>query len=369
MHPFQKGITVTGVHSFTRFDYPLCKEREVTKEDFKRIAGMGFDHVRLLIDHSKLIDNNCRPLALKEEGWRRLDTVLEWIASCGLKSVVCLRSAPGYCYRDAENLKERANTLFFFQGQVDLLRDLWLEFDRRYAGTEEFVAFEILDRVGFAFSANNLPVKGFGWNYVAPRVTLPVWKQNPKRWIIVGTDTFGSADGLSDVAMYTAGERVIYAFQFYKPELFTKQAAFNHTVVSDYFSIKHEIKSEMIRYPGIIPGIDKFLDRFPKYASQMDHYRNVVINDEITEKYDFAPVRAFMEKYPNAELYASAFASVLYSDPQSRHNWLSCVVRLFENNGIGHCYYRYLGSRWGIVDAMQEEVVDEVALRALRIEN
>ncbi len=366
MHPFQKGVSVTGIHGGTRFDYPLFRERTVEKKDFERIAAMGFDHVRLLLDYASLIDDKAGfKLSLREENWGRLDSVLEWVKECGLRAVLCLRSAPGYCYRDAENDRDGANTLFFISGQRDLFIQLWLQFEKRYAGTEEWIAFELLDRVGFALSFNNILQKGCGWDALARLTVETLRGVSASRRIVVGTDTFGSCDGLPEIPVFPDDPNIIHAFQFFKPDLFTRQAAYNHRVISDYSSLNHNIKSEIIRYPGIIPGIRLFLEKYPVYRSVMAHYRDTAVNDEILEQTDFAPVRAFREKYPDAELYASSFAAVMYADPDSRRNWLSCVVRIFESAKIGHCYYKYLGSRWGLVNAPQEDEIDDTALSAI----
>ncbi len=365
MHPYRKGVTVTNVHEGTRFDDPFFQERGIRKEDFERIAAMGFDHVRLLLDHTKLTGTKDRALTLKEEGWRRLDTVLDWAKDCGLRAVLALRSAPGYCYRDAENVRDSANTLFFFPCQWEMFPALWMNFAERYAGTEDRIAFELLDRVGFALAFNNILQKGCGWEYLAGKTVSALRERSVARHIIIGTDSFGSCDGLASIPYFPDDPNIIYAFQFFKPDLFTRQAAFNHRVISDYFSLNHNIKSELIRYPGIIPGLDLFLEKFPAYRQTMDHYRNIVVNDDILEQIDFAPVRTFQKQHPQAELYASSFAAVMYADPESRKNYLSCVVRLFENAGIGHCYYKYLGSRWGLVDILQEEETDDTALTAI----
>ncbi len=366
MHPFRKGVNVTGIHAETRFDYPLCKERAVEKKDFERIAGMGFDHVRLLADHGSLMTaGNGFELILKEEGWQRLDEVLDWIKDCGLRVIICLRCAPGYCYRDAENVRDGANTLFFVWEQRQQFLKLWLEFEKRYAGTEDRIAFELLDRVGFKLKFNNILQTGCGWTALAAMVWKGIRELSASRKIIIGTETFGSSDGLADIPWFPGDENIIYAFQFFKPELFTKQAAYNHRVISDYSALNHWVKTEIIRYPGIIPGLDLFLDKHPEYEAEMKHYRNTAITDELIESVDFASVYEFQKNHPEAELYASSFAPVMYADPDSRKNWLKCAVKLFEKAGIGYCYYKYMGSRWGIVNMLQEEDDDETALDVL----
>ncbi len=366
MHPFQKGINVTGIHEKTRFDAPLFRERAVEKKDFFRIAEMGFDHVRLLIDHASLAEENQGRLVFHQANWERLDSVLQWGQEAGLRAVIALRSAPGYCYRDAENTRDNANTLFFlWNSQKERFTQLWLEFEKRYAGTEDQIAFELLDRVGFALTFNNIVQKGYGWNILAADTLAELRKLSAKRKIIIGTETFGSCDGLPEIPMFPDDPEVIYAFQFFKPELFTKQAACNHRVISDYSSLNHSIKTELIRYPGIIPGIRLFLEKYPRYRPTMAHYQGVTVNDNILEEFDFAPVRAFRKKHPQAELYVSSFAPDMYADPDSRTNWIRCAVRLFEKAGIGHCYYKYLGSRWGLVNILQEDEVDEAALHEI----
>ncbi len=361
---FQKGITVTGIHCEPRWAYPIYHERAVKKEDFIRIRDMGFDHVRLLAEHDALMTEDFPPV-WKEDGWTRLDEVIGWAQESGLETIICMRSVPGYCYRNAYHLIDQANTLFECIAQRKMFLELWQKIALRYKDRGDDVAFELLDRVGMVHYFNGILMKGCGWNNLAGLAIDQIRNISQDRWIILNADGFGSPENLQDLSVLENDSKIAYAFSFYKPELFAKQAAFNHQIIVDYNSLTHSIKSELIYYPGIIPGIEKFLEKFPKYKASLGHYKNAPMDDTLLETVDFAPVAEFRKKYPDKVLYMNSFACVQYANPDSRSNWLRCVVGLCEKYNIGQCYYRYLGSRWGIVDALDETYIDEIALEAM----
>lgn len=249
-----------------------------------------------------------------------------------------------------------------------MFRELWKKIALRYRDRGDDVAFELLDRVGAVLYSNGILMKGCGWNALAGYAINQIREISPDRWIVFCAEGFGNPDYLQELSILEDDAHIAYAFSFYKPELFTRQAAFNHQLIADYNSLTHSIKTELILYPGIIPGIEKFLERFPQYKSSMAHYINVRIDDTLLETVDFSPVATFCQQNPGKTIYMNSFACALYADPDSRSNWLHCVVNLCEKYGIGQCYYRYLGSRWGIVDALDEEEIDEIVLKAMRLD-
>ena len=62
-------------------------ENYINKSDIERIAGWGFDHVRLPIDYEVLETEEGEPI---EEGYSIVDRAVNWCKECGLSIVLDL---------------------------------------------------------------------------------------------------------------------------------------------------------------------------------------------------------------------------------------------------------------------------------------
>lgn len=112
------------------------------EEDFRWIAGWGFDFVRLPVSYTHWIRGG-DPFAVDEAGFARVDDAIEFGERHGVHVSLCLHRAPGYCVND-----ERREPF-------DLWRDAaagdafclhWHTMARRYRGVSpERLSFGLLN--------------------------------------------------------------------------------------------------------------------------------------------------------------------------------------------------------------------------------
>ena len=93
----ERGINLGGylsqcVHNTEHYD------AFIQEEDIRKIASMGFDHVRLAIDYEVLEDEYGRT---REEGFAYVTRVVEWCKRQGLNIVLDLHKAYGYDFNNA----------------------------------------------------------------------------------------------------------------------------------------------------------------------------------------------------------------------------------------------------------------------------
>lgn len=102
----ERGINLGGylsqcVHSTEHYD------AFIQEEDIRKIASMGFDHVRLAIDYEVLEDEYGRT---REEGFAYVTRAVEWCKRQELNIVLDLHKAYGYDFNNAGDQKK--NILF-----------------------------------------------------------------------------------------------------------------------------------------------------------------------------------------------------------------------------------------------------------------
>ena len=136
----ERGINLGGylsqcVHSTEHYD------AFIQEEDIRKIASMGFDHVRLAIDYEVLEDEYGRT---REEGFAYVTRVVEWCKRQGLNIVLDLHKAYGYDFNNAGDQKK--NILFTNKMVQKRFVNLWIKIAEHYAN-ETHVAFELLNEV------------------------------------------------------------------------------------------------------------------------------------------------------------------------------------------------------------------------------
>ncbi len=111
------------------------REAFVTEADFEAIAAMGFDVVRLPINHSLLDD---------EAGWGHLDQALAWAEAQGLTVVIDMHAAPG---GQSDMFMADPDDLLLWDDSVhqDHLVEDWAAIAARYVESEAIAGYDLLN--------------------------------------------------------------------------------------------------------------------------------------------------------------------------------------------------------------------------------
>ena len=136
----KKGINLGGflsqcVHTEEHYD------SFIVKEDIERIKSFGFDHVRLPIDSEVIEYSNGNVI---EEGYERIDEIINWTRDCGLDIILDLHKVEGYDFNDADN--DEKNNLFVSERLQERYLNIWNEVSKRFCKYDN-VAFELLNEV------------------------------------------------------------------------------------------------------------------------------------------------------------------------------------------------------------------------------
>ncbi len=133
---------VVGPEEAERFREGV-RERFITEDDVARIASLGFNTVRVPINHV-LLEDDAHPYAYRPEGWAVLDRLLDWCEAHGVMAVLDLHSAPGgqspWFMADPD-----ATLLWDSNANRDRTVALWRAIAARYAKRPGLAGYDLLN--------------------------------------------------------------------------------------------------------------------------------------------------------------------------------------------------------------------------------
>ncbi len=306
---FSKGVNLGGWLS--QCDYSNDRlQNFIVEDDFKKIADMGFDHVRVPIDYNILEDDKG---GYVESGFERVSFAVDMAKKYGMNILLDLHRTAGYMFDpgvhesgffEDESLQER-----FYR--------LWLEFAKRYGNNPEHVAFELL---------NEVTDKEYGpvWNRIAKECIKRIRTVSPDVVILVGSYYNNSVTAVKDLDP-PYDDRIVYNFHCYDPLLFTHQHAY---WVDD-------------------PEIDKDMT-FEESGVDEAYFEGLF--DEAIKK----------AEENNTILYCGEYGVIDKTSPEEALKWFKTINAVFRKHEISRCVWSYKEMDFGIMDARYDGFRDEL---------
>lgn len=187
------------------FEQPPGREwggREPVANDFKEIAAVGFDTIRLPVRFSAYAGEE-EPYSLDERFMRKIDRAIDQATERGLNVIVDMHHYDEL-FGDPASHEDR------FVG-------IWKQIAARYADRPASVLFETINEPHDKLTNNVVELMN-------KRVLAIIRETNPTRRVIVGGDFWS---GISSLESFDppADPNVIATFHFYEPFAFTHQGA------------------------------------------------------------------------------------------------------------------------------------------------
>lgn len=310
-------------------------ENYINKSDIERIAGWGFDHVRLPIDYEVLETEEGEPI---EEGYSIVDRAVNWCKECGLSIVLDLHKAFGYDFNDAGDSEK--NNLFGSEKLQQRFLDLWERISSNFSRYDN-VAFELLNEVVEEDNAE-------AWNSLIARAVKVIRKNAPDTYIIYGGIQWNSAKTLK-LLDKPEDDKIIFTFHFYEPLLFTHQKA---------YWVKKMGEDWDVSYPDTM---DAYMDRSKTigdqgkavYESGLDYIDKQLIDDLVQDA-----IRA--AENAGVGLYCGEFGVIDRAPVKDTLNWYRDVNEVFSKYNIRYCVWSYKEMDFGIADEHYDSVRDEL---------
>ena len=183
----------------------------ITEADFREIAALGFDHVRIPVDYNVIQNEDG---GMKEEGLRRIDKAFALCDKYGLRAVLDLHKTPGFSF----DAGEHEDGFFINEAYQARFYAIWEAFAARYGDRPDRIVFELLNEVT---QAEYLPA----WKRISRECVRRIRIHAPETPVLLGSYHWNSARTLPELdAPYDA--HVLYNFHFYEPMIFTHQGAY-----------------------------------------------------------------------------------------------------------------------------------------------
>ena len=315
-------------HTKKRYDTFVCKA------DVARVAGWGFDHIRLPFDYNVIEDERGND---KPDGYAYLDNMAAWCMEYKLDLVLDLHKAAGYDFNDAGSNEK--NTLFNNKALQKRFVGLWEKVASRY-GSMNHIAFELLNEVVEAEAAAP-------WNSLIAEAVRAIRKYAEKNVIIYGGIQWNSARTLK-LLDKPADENIIFTFHFYEPLIFTHQKA---------PWVPNMPMDKVIHYPETMAY---FIEQ-----SKVLGYKGQDVTDGDGKDMGDALIRDMVREAKTvadkagAKLYCGEFGVIDRAPPSDSLNWFKDVLSIFGDNHIGCALWSYKEMDFGLIDAHYDSIRDD----------
>jgi len=316
----QHGVNIS--HWLSQSERRGAERRDYfTQADVKRIAAVGFDHIRIPVDEVQLWDEQARR---EPKGFELLEQGLDWCEQADLRVVVDLHIVRSHYFNAAGE-----PPLFADSAEQEKFCALWSDLSEALAQRSlDWVAYELL----------NEPVARDpdDWNRLAARALAEVRAHEPER--VVAIDCNGAADprAFSELRV-PDDEHIILSFHFYDPLLFTHYRA-------PWAAMR--VYEGPIDYPGELVSQEEW-DAFPP------ELRFACRNERAFAEPDFERVLApalALAKETGLRLWCGEFGALGTTSEPVRERWYRDVLSAFVRHEIPWTVWDYKGD-FGIFDA------------------
>lgn len=284
-------------------------------DDFRRVKGWGFDHVRLPVDWQNVFEPDT--LAPREDVLALLDGAIDGLRGAGLEVILDLHKCPGHDFHEGT---KRAQAFFTDPATRRDCLTVWTHLARRYGGREG-VLLEIL----------NEPVAPSWavWNEVQAELAAALRKLAPTATLVLGSNLWNSAAGFEHLAP-VKDENVLYSFHFYNPIVFTHQ--FAPWIEGEVFHVRRQ-------YPGTYDLPAETTHRLPLDAGRWDKARLAELMQHVFRFRERHGVRVACNEF-----------GVYVGGPErpGQLAWMRDMLALFREHEVGWSYWNYKNLDFGL---------------------
>jgi len=295
-----------------------------SENDFRFIAHLGFDHVRLPLDEKEMWRDDGSP---NEESFALMLKAIGWAQANHLRVIVDLHTVRAHHFNAAN--EGGHNTLFTDPKAQQRFLDLWRQLSARlHDQPVDAVAYEIM----------NEPVADDAedWNHLVAVAHAAIRQLEPNRVLIIGSNRWQIPSTLPLLKVPAGDKNIILSTHTYSPLVFTHYTA-NWTAIKIYTGPVH--------YPGRIISPENYADLMKKVAgnNQADQFANA--------SEDWGPIRLAQEFEPairrarelGLQLYCGEFGCLPSVPRADRLAYYRDIVTTMENNGMAWSNWEYKG--------------------------
>lgn len=329
---YKKGINFGGW--FSQCDNSEKRyDNFIKKDDFKRVAKWGLDHIRIPVDYN-LVQN--LDGSFKESGFIRIQHCIDWCKENNLNMILDLHKTIGFSFDD----NEKESGFFKNNKYQEYFYSLWLEFTKRFSFNEN-IAFELLNEI------NDYEYKD-KWNKIARECVKRIRTINSNIKILIGGYFYNSVSAIKDLDL-PYDENIVYNFHCYNPLIFTHQGA--------YWIDKMDANFRM--------HFDENTNKYEEYTNKYIGEKHVDVfkaNSNIDESFFEELFKEAIEicENRNVSLYCGEYGVIDKADSLDTVKWFKCINNIFNKYNIGRALWSYKEMDFGLVDAHYDDIREKL---------
>lgn len=130
---------------FTAQFWSDFKDNYITLQDIEYIASTGANTIRLPFHYKLFTDEDYMGLTGRQDGFKRIDDVVEWCRKCGLYLILDMHDAPGGQTGDNIDDSYGYPWLLVSGKSQRLFCDIWTDIARRYKDEPVILGYELIN--------------------------------------------------------------------------------------------------------------------------------------------------------------------------------------------------------------------------------
>lgn len=310
----------------------------ITEKDIAYIAELGFDHVRLPIDEMQMWDEEGNR---DEAAFEIMHNAVRWSLKHKLRVLIDLHILRSHHF----NAKEKP--LWTEVEEQDKFIDLWRELSESlHDYPTDMLAYELMNEP-VADDDND-------WNKLLARVFAVVRELEPKRTVVIGSNSWQSVNTFDDLVV-PADDNIILSYHFYEPFLLSHYLT-SWTFLKSYTGPVH--------YPGVILTRDEF-DALPEDQKEVaKDWVGRSFNKEILVNMMEKPLR--VAKTLGLPLYCGEYGVFDKAPSADRLRWYRDMLEILKEHNVSSANWNYKSNQFGfvgsdgkIIDAMKDVLVED----------
>ena len=130
---------------FTDEFWKLFKDNYITREDIRYIKSTGMNSIRVPFHYKLFTDEDYMGLHAQQDGFQRLDSVVEWCRESGLYVILDMHDAPGG--QTGDNIDDSYGYPWLFVSEKSQQRfiDIWKTIAEHYADEPVILGYDLLN--------------------------------------------------------------------------------------------------------------------------------------------------------------------------------------------------------------------------------
>jgi len=289
-------------------------------DDARLVARLGFDHLRINVDHKHLWDEADQPIA---RTFHKVDEMLEACSQLGLKAVFDLHRCPFF--------RDREGQVHFHEAEA------MPRFLKAWRRLSEHLRRWPNDMLVYEFFNEPTAKDNEDWNRLADAVHKMLRRLEPDRTFILGSNGWSDAEFFKYLRV-PDDRNLILTFHFYHPYQITHYAVRGHN--AGY--------TGPVQYPGRpIPEVG--------FATMTDEQREAF---KPHNRYYVGPAIDLARKL-DMPLYCGEWGCYDTVPRPHRLRWYTDVISILKEENIGWAVYAYR-NRWGAVLDREGNLDEEI---------